>query len=225
MEDKRQAVPPQERVARAALTQDGYSAEVPIPGDSGWWVSGHYVRAADGRHVLAELRVFPGPDRDPGVPPSEVGIGRWKLTRDMRAWLAERSGITTGLLRQIALGPVSASAPMSGPDFDDLVEGLASFDNRRRPGRAGRDDLAYAALAYEYVRLVRGGSRRPNVQLAAARGWTAKQVRDQLEEATNRGLLPRLGKGRVRDSLTPKAEALLEQTQTAASAGKREDNP
>jgi hypothetical protein len=224
MGDEMQAVPPQDRVARAAMTQDGYSAEVPIPGGSGWWVSGRYVRATDGRHVLAELRVFPGPDRDPGVPPSEVGIGRWKLTRDMRAWLAERSGITTGLLRQIALGPLSASAPMSGPDFDDLVEGIASFDNRRRPGRAGRDDLTYAVLAHEYVRLVRRPSRRPNEELAAARGWTAKQVRDQLEEATRRGLLPRLGKGRVRNSLTPKANALLEQAAAAAAGEGNEES-
>lgn len=137
---------------------------------------------------------------------------------------SSRSPVSGRAVRRIPLGELEKSARESvrwelatrvhsdhpvvmasvGDDGMALRESLSS---NARPGRRGRDDLAYASLAAEYVKRLR--SDRAVADLAEAEGYSVSRVRNMLHEARRRGLLTRPPAGKSGGQLTPKASALL----------------
>jgi hypothetical protein len=79
----------------------------------------------------------------------------------------------------------------------------------RRPGRRGRPDEDYAALAQLYVDKVDAGRTAPVKELAEELGYSASQIRNRLYEARRRGLLTPAPPGREGGRLTQRAEQLL----------------
>jgi len=86
-----------------------------------------------------------------------------------------------------------------------------SLAEAQRPGRRGRDDLAYASLAAEYVR--RLGSGKEVKELAADLSEGVQKIRNMLNEARRRKLLTRPAAGKSGGQLTEKAIALLKENE------------
>jgi hypothetical protein len=82
------------------------------------------------------------------------------------------------------------------------------FAKTRRPGRKGRDDLAYAKVAAEYVQHL--GDPTPVKTLAAKLGYSTSLVRNVLHEAAERELLEGRQQGRAGGRLTDKARRLID---------------
>jgi len=161
----------------------------------------------DGTLLMAELRVFPGPDR--------VGLDwrseKWPELGEADHWTEASHlgaevlrGIPVGDLRQIAIGCYRgymghrAIRTATGKKIRERVK-----EATRRPGRAGREDAFYAQWAALYVDKAR--SKAPIAELANEYGLRPEQVRDLVHTARERGLL-----GRGRDGLlTKKAHLLL----------------
>jgi len=100
---------------------------------------------------------------------------------------------------------------LSRPDDDRLQRWVAVFDSVRRPGRRGRDDAAYAAVAERYVSLL--GAGRAIALLAEELSYSPSRVRDLVYEARRRGLLTATRRGAEGGELTAKALALLTDTE------------
>lgn len=78
-----------------------------------------------------------------------------------------------------------------------------------RDGRLGRDDLALAAVALEYARLVEAGERAPAKQLAATFGGSAGTWTNRVAEARRRGFLSAVARGEAGGALTTTARGIL----------------
>jgi hypothetical protein len=134
--------------------------------------------------------------------------------------------VTRRLLRDIPLGELEHAARMKFAPLADAVAAIPSDDVHelardwylravtasgalRRPGRRGRVDHYYAALAAMYVDLVQRGSSRPNVELAETLCVNTQTVTNQLYEARKRGLLTQAAQGRAGGELTDKARQIL----------------
>jgi hypothetical protein len=93
---------------------------------------------------------------------------------------------------------------------DPLTHRLTKgFAESRRPGRRGRDDVEYAAVADVYIKHVRLNSSAPVERAAEELNYSTSTVRALLNKARNRGLLTRAGPGRAGGDLTEKAKRLL----------------
>jgi hypothetical protein len=123
----------------------------------------------------------------------------------LAAELLRPRGLAAQLVSRIARDVLGASvAPRLGP---------------RKPGRHGRGDAFYAALAARYVALHRRGVREPvkalTRELAAEQpdefAWApgVESVRQLLNEARKRGFLTPPPPGRAGGELTPKAYQVL----------------
>jgi hypothetical protein len=161
-----------------------------------------------GWHLRAEFAFFDGA---PWISHLEIYSSKSKLG------LVPVGGITTAVLRKIStsalyeqLGADEGSAFTlalhgRGPDEDFLAT--------RRPGRRGRDDEFYAMWAERYVAKCAGGSRRPFPDLADEYpGYTARSIRDIIQQAKARKLLAGGSQGRAGGKLTPRGQKLLRVT-------------
>ena len=172
-------------------------AEAPCSSEP-WYAYGRF-RVTDGQLQLAEIRLFPDPDRtglkdrDPGWPP--IGSSDAWLPADDLTASAVRT-LPLRLLREIAIESVEkyGEGPLSEAERRSLSQ---------RPGRAGRSDAFYAHWASRYVG--KTGSRAPIAELARENGLRREQVRDLIQQARERGLLT---PGRS-SLLTKKAKTIL----------------
>lgn len=78
-----------------------------------------------------------------------------------------------------------------------------------RSGRLGRDDLALAAVALEYARLVEQGERAPAKRMAEQHGGSAGTWTNRVGEARRRGYLTSVARGEAGGALTASGRALL----------------
>lgn len=183
----------------ATLSGDGWLAApeegllqvtVPVAGSPGWnatWVFEVFTRPP--RPV--ELHVRPAK----GAPPAVLTA---RTIRQLR--------IEDGLRACSARLRAEGADQLFGVTFDEQVL-------RRRPGRAGRGDYEYAALAAEYVDLCTAGDRSPVKTMAERHAFSRSQINNLISEARRRELLTREGAGRVGGSLTRKAMEVLERGQ------------
>jgi hypothetical protein len=101
---------------------------------------------------------------------------------------------------------VNMSAPLRA-HLDDLA---ADFQRRRRPGRAKRGDVFYAALSAKYVALL--GEPSPVKLLAQQENMTESGIRNILASARRRGVLTDAPPGRAGGDLTDYGKELLNGT-------------
>ncbi|MCX6405678.1 MAG: hypothetical protein NTV28_02030 [Propionibacteriales bacterium] len=79
-----------------------------------------------------------------------------------------------------------------------------------RSGRLGRDDLALAAVALEYTRLVEQGERAPAKRMAERHGGSPGTWTNRVAEARRRGYLTAVERGEAGGTLTSTARGLLD---------------
>ena len=126
----------------------------------------------------------------------------------------DQQSISGNDVRELPLGALIEEArrlatKSARPDVEarpavDLAALLATRD-----GRFGSDDVALAALAFEYVAIVETGNRTPSVELAARHGGAAGTWTNRVTEARRRGFLTPVDRGEAGGSLTPKAPTAL----------------
>jgi hypothetical protein len=148
----------------------------------------------EGTLEITKLEVRPGVDHPEG------GL----VTDDLR--LLRVNELARKLLAKITSGDESdwgpspiGNPPMPPPGWATTLA--------MRPGRRGRDDLDYARVAAQYVALLH--SQTPLKQLAEELRFNAKQVRNLLRKARDRGLLTEAPTGKAGGTLTPYALELL----------------
>jgi hypothetical protein len=200
-----------------------------LPLDEQW---DSYVRFVpqEGHPVVAELRVFPRTGT-PGVLSHHDPLdGQWvEVTRGLTPEVpTPEGGLTSRALRGIHLGralELTYSQIMDAFERERRYPGSRALVSEvyteeavsvpRQPGRKGRDDRFYAAVAAAYTAALEDGSRQPVVAAAKtlSSAWegtyNATYVRDLLHVARQRGLLTRPPKGRAGGHLTDKGRALL----------------
>ena len=184
--------------ARSKLDEFGdIHAEAPCSNEP-WYAYGRF-RVSSGQLQIAELRVFPGPDRagltKASVNWPEIGAGdAWRPIDDLTAQTIR--SVPMRHLRSIALECVEkyGIGPLSDAERASVSQ---------RPGRAGRSDSHYALWAALYVEKV--GARAPISELAREHGLRREQVRDLVQQARKRGLVT---PGR-NATLTEKARSIL----------------
>lgn len=184
-------------------------------------------RAEAGAGQVLSVRIVIGPNGQcAGVEvyrwvehePVEGLFGPEVPVRD-REVAADGDGLTVRALRSLPLGDMQDKArdlvaAQSKEWIDSGVQMLVEwagtltddFDERPRPGRAGRPDRSYAVLAQRYATL--GGSNRVQ-QLAGETNYSPSRVAGLIHEARRRGLLTAGPPGRAGGELTEKARRLL----------------
>jgi hypothetical protein len=132
----------------------------------------------------------------PGSPPSDIS-----------------PEITSEALRSLSLRKVQRELDRILEEWAErdaatmrLTEG---FRASRRPGRRGREDYEYAAVAEVYVKHLRLNSRAPVKETAAELHYSVPAVRALLNKARKRGLLTEPDEGRAGGTLTKKARREL----------------
>jgi hypothetical protein len=169
------------------------------------WSAEYRIRAAGGALVVVEARVFPRRPRH--IPPEGLtstavrtlspsrALGLfWKTTSDLR------SGPVMKFLDDL-------SWMRGGPALD---RSLLTSRPRRPTRRAVHNDLFYADIAHEYLRLCSDGEGKPIERLARANHVEPSTARDWAHEARRRELLTKGHQGRAGGQLTKKAERLLQ---------------
>lgn len=93
----------------------------------------------------------------------------------------------------------------------DLLADLAQWAAlvSERTGTRGKDDVVFARVADEYVRLVEGGERAPLQRLAETLNFSASRVRNVVYEARKRRLLTATRPGVKGGRLTAKGRRVL----------------
>jgi hypothetical protein len=218
----------QERHPRYA--QEGESMWIALPLGEDWDSIVRFV-SQGGHPVVAELRIVPRTDT-PGVPAElDDHEDDWSDVIGGAAPPTPEGGLTTRALRDVHLGhALELAYAQLGRAFErgrrhPSFPPPASFAEHavstpRRPGRKGREDSFYAAVAAAYVDAIERGSRKPVVDaadtLSEAWGGTHEPtyVRDLLHVARQRGLLTRPPKGRAGGQLTDKACVLIQREDT-----------
>ena len=185
------------------------------------WVAAYRIASAQGRPVVAEIRIFPDRwargDRPKGrwagdyLDHPELPEGGLSATTLRRARFAEPFKVAMAALRQHR-----RSLPYvfgQGGPLADLEEKHPKSDRTRV------EDLTLARLARTYVEV------RHSIRAVAQRsGLSDSTVRGRILMARSRGLLASSGKrGVAGGQLTPRAEALLrpQQTPRRTRKGKR----
>lgn len=147
-----------------------------------------------------------------GSVPYGVRGGRRKLT-------ADPTPITARMMHSLPVGELQRAAVLierrhlshlatMSPRFVEWAEAMKAAP---RPGRRGRDDRFYAALARDYV-VVLSTSSSPVADLGEKYAMSRSQVRNLLHEARQRGLLTTPAtRGQAGGELTDRARALLEE--------------
>lgn len=131
------------------------------------------------------------------------------LPLDTEDWHPPPAFVGLRRLRDAPIGDLDRAARQQITDTfgrlgDDMLD---AFKNPGRPGRRGRDDGFYAALASRYVALL--GSGHPVVDLAKEFGQEPPRVRNWLHEARRRGVLSHPTPGKAGGDLTQKGRDLL----------------
>ena len=98
-------------------------------------------------------------------------------------------------------------------DFKGEAETVVG-DLSQRPGRRGRPDAEYLAIAILYAQLVEDGNTRPIKTMAEDLDRTPQFVRDLVRRCRDRKLLTKSVRGLAHGTLTDKAEALIEPGET-----------
>ena len=198
------------------------------------WVVAYRIVAQGGEPVVGEVRIYPRETSKDAPATSSLGPGEWsaKLLGHLAA--VPRGGLTARLLKRVRLGAQvtnvkqvfqwwesQAYKDLAKRELDvDAVSPLApggfvqqmGFAPPRRRGRPPTPPLFYARLASDYVKALRGGSRRPVADLAEKRKVKVSVVRDGIRRARTLGLLTGGGtSGRVGGQLTPGARACLKE--------------
>ena len=92
----------------------------------------------------------------------------------------------------------------------DIDTDTHEFMQNRRPGSAGRSDLFYTRVAFQYVELTKKENRQPiTATLANERNISQSSARDLIHEARRRELLTPTRRGQKGGELTEKAKKLL----------------
>lgn len=104
--------------------------------------------------------------------------------------------------KELQSSPMEAFVPQLGSAMQRLA----------RPGKRGWDDLEYARIARDYVKMVAEQPTRPTKALAELRHASVKTAEQWVYRARERGLLtaPPVPRGRGGGQLTEKALGLLE---------------
>lgn len=198
-------------MARGKLDQrtNEIHAEAPC-GVWPWFAYGRF-RIVDGQLQLAEIRLFPSPER--------VGLGRqdpaWPPFGEVSAWVAA-DDFTTPVLRSLPIRLLRLAAIECMEKYG--IGPLSDAERREldvHPGRAGRPDEYYARWAARYSE--KTDTRAPIAELAREHGLKREQVRDVIQQARERGLL---SPGR-RGLLTEKAKTILAREGAAQSEADR----
>lgn len=212
----------------------GVWAAIPLDADTGdpWQL---HVRVVDqdGRAVIAEVHLTPGPDsygaEDWVEDPDEAGD--WIEYTDHKGAVAffgqtdryrvPLGGITAGVLRGLGLSHILArisrgleilDQASDGQIFDEQLLGTHGLTGTslRRPGspshRKRRTDEDLVRVAATYIDVIRSGSHNPRKDTAKALGpgWTTSRVRDYLHSARSRGFLTNAPAGLAGGYLTDK---------------------
>jgi hypothetical protein len=207
--------------------------EAPIEGRFPWFVYASFY-ARDGGMVLAEVRVFPGPDRemlrDAGysawseAEPNLPKIGEWSpegvenfvvQDADTERPAVPEGGIVGQLLREVPTSELVAEYVRVRSEHERrLIPRLAKRlppGQPERPGKAGRDDRFYLpwAIAYAEALAEDKTSRAPVEAVARKFGVSRTHARDMISQARRRRLLPHASQGRAGGQLTQKALDLI----------------
>lgn len=182
----------------------------------GGWTACYRLIPADGRPVVAELRVVPAP---PGavvnIQADGSPLGHYEPPAGGLTAATLRDEVTLAAHVYELLPRALQSSGTSGHDWLSQLFGALGFDPRepRRPrrGPTGWPDADYARLAADYLAFVEAGSRRPVIDLALARNEPEETVRQQLVRARRRGLLTRQTAGKAGGQLTERAKRLLKE--------------
>ncbi|KQP26211.1 hypothetical protein ASF38_11310 [Aeromicrobium sp. Leaf272] len=115
-------------------------------------------------------------------------------------------------VRELPLGALVAEARRlatrsAGQDVEPLTTVQTLL--QERSGRLGRDDLALAAVALEYTRIVERGERAPSKRMAEALGGSAGTWTNRVAEARRRGFLTDVPRGAAGGALTDQAREVL----------------
>jgi len=162
---------------RGPLPEREPSIWLPLPGmPRPWLAMGQYV-LRDGRPVIRELRIIPGPEFEGET-----------------AYDIPPEGVTSTHLRRI-----HTKVPLYQEELDEIFREAGvpvaprALAAPRRHGQRVTDDEV-AAFAVDYLTAVRKADKRPRAWLREEYGrrgqWvTDGQIRDRIRQATDRGFL------------------------------------
>ncbi len=188
----------------------------------GGWVAASRLVPRDGRPIVAELRVFPRQESSTCQP------GEWAAESQGFTAPVPTGGLTARMLKTIRLGTYldDATRIIRGMerkwgrkavhgDMRLLTRHGFIPASRQATSRSGRppshDDVFYAKLAQDYVRIIdQGNARSPVKQLARKRSFSPEHTSQLLHRARERGMLsaiPNVGVAGGR--LTALARSLL----------------
>lgn len=176
-----------------------------------WLVESSYD--ADERRfdeIVCELDGYPGWRILPEVAVTDHGLLLRRLVIEPANGMPE-PGITTRMLRQLRTGDLIAALRAAKRQHEQLFGDGPDLSVTTRVGRRGRDELYYARWAAEYVDAL-ARSPRPVEDLAARHNLSASQIRNLMHACRRRGMLTASPPGRAGGDLTPRAIALLEDT-------------
>jgi hypothetical protein len=168
------------------------------------WQAAYQVDVSEGKPRIGEIRVYAAPEPQP----HQRG-DRLRQKRPSRPLSKE-------LLKQIdpgkAIEILKARAENDVRLTTQIRDAMAAEPDR--PGRRGRGDWWWAAIALIYLNVIRAGSKRPVVDTSKILGehYGEHYVRDALREARDKELLTRPGRRRTSgQQLTPKGiQALVD---------------
>ena len=200
----------------------------------GWFIT---PLRSSAEHVSA-VRVEPDQNGDLVAIEVRVFPAAWLAGGELGAWGVfetaphASSPVTVRALRDVKLGVrdtrrIAAEMLELGPESGFMIQELTEMgwdfkgeaetvvgDLSQRPGRRGRPDSAYLAIAIRYAQLVEYGNTRPIKTMAEDLDRTPQQVRDLVRRCRDRKLLTKSVRGLAHGTLTDKAEALLELGET-----------
>jgi hypothetical protein len=171
----------------------------------------------DGRAVIAEARIYPGLAGQSPHPGECMGQPEEVPDQGLRAGTLRKLHPDTTMR---SFGDIVGN--MRRNMGEEAVLGRSGTSVLRRHGFSkpaaasgvGRpqehDDLFFAELARDYVRLVLAGSSKPIIELAQARLVATSTIESWVRTARDRGLLTNTHPGRAGGELTAAAQALLD---------------
>lgn len=188
----------------------------PQPG----WVAAFRVMNRNGSPVVAELRLFPDGAESGSASVAPLQLGEW--SGDLAQ--VPPNGLGTSVVRAVRLSDARESVRAAWAELAESGEigaAMAGLSQRqvgqrvKHPGRGGRDPRWFAAVAYDYSRLVDAGTPKPAAHLAKAYSdeghkYEETTVRGWIHEARQRGLLTDApSRGVAGGTVTPLGLALL----------------
>lgn len=187
------------------------------PDDDGWGTtegpdsaSGRDWQAAPGEGLLAVQVPIDGAPGWTAVWTFEVLGPITPVEVSVRRASSSTEALGMEVLRRVRVGPARQACvdKMRTQQLRDLFEvDLDVASLRRRPGRAGRQDLDYAVVVQDYEQV--SGGPKPIDELARKYLVSRSQVSNLLTEAKRRGLMTRPGQGRTGGEMTEKCREVL----------------